>query len=243
MILPIEHRLSDSPLVERVWRSHSERPGTILSVAASHIEMVVTRHRGKTFLTLRGPETRATTADYPEDSEWLGIRFKLGTFFPALLPKNLLDRRDMTLPGASTRAFWLSGSAWEYPGFENAEVFVSRLVRKGVIARDSIVEAVMRGHSQTLSLRSTQRHFLRATGITCSTWRQIERARHATNLLREGVPIVDAVYQAGYFDQPHLTRSLRKRIGQTPAEIIRGRQQLSFLYKTEAVPNGYDMRG
>jgi hypothetical protein len=243
MILPIEHRLSDSPLVERVWRSHSERPGTILSVAASHIEMVVTRHRGKTFLTLRGPETKATTADYPEDSEWLGIRFKLGTFIPALLPKNLLDRRDVTLPGASTRAFWLSGSAWEYPGFENAEVFVSRLVRKGEIARDSIVEAVMRGHSQTPSLRSTQRHFLRATGITCSTWRQIERARHATNLLREGVPILDAVYQAGYFDQPHLTRSLRHRIGQSPAQIIRGHQQLSFLYKTEAVPNGYDMRG
>ena len=166
MFLPIEHRLSDSPLVDRVWRSHSERAGMVLSVAASHIEMVVTRHRGKTFLTLRGPETKATTADYHEDSEWLGIRFKLGTFIPALLPNNLLDRRDVTLPGASTRAFWLDGSAWEYPGFENAEIFVSRLVRNGVIARDSIVEAVMHGHSQTLSLRSTQRHFLHATGIT-----------------------------------------------------------------------------
>src|SRR5260370_8702642 len=120
---------------------------------------------------------------------------------------------------------------------EKAEVCVAGLVRKGVDGRDHIVEAVMRGHSQTLSLRSTQRHFLRATGITYSTWRQIERARHATNLLREGVPILDAAYQAGYFDQPHLTRSLRQRIGQTPAEIIRGNQQLSFLYKTEAFPN------
>jgi hypothetical protein len=237
MFLPIEHRLSDSPLVERVWRSHSESLGMILSVAASHIEMVVTRHRGKASLTLRGPETKATTADYPKDSEWLGIRFKLGTFIPALLPKNLLDRRDVTLPSASTRTFWLNGSAWEYPGFENAEAFVSRLVRNGVIARDSIVEAVMHGHSPTLSLRSTQRHFLRATGITYSTWRQIERARHATNLLRQGASILDTVYQAGYFDQPHLTRSLRQRIGQTPAEIIRGTQQLSFLYKTDPFPS------
>jgi hypothetical protein len=231
----IEDRLSDSPLVECVWRAHSERAGMFLSIAASHFEIVVTRHRGKTFLTLRGPETKATTADCPVDGEWLGVRFKLGTFMPALLPANLLDRRDVTPPGASKHAFWLNGSAWEYPRFENAEVFVSRLVRKGMIVRDSIVDAVMHRHAQTLSLRSTQRHFLRATGMTYSTWRQIERARHATNLLREGVSILDTVDQAGYFDQPHLTRSLKQRIGQTPAEIIRGHQQLSLLYKTEAL--------
>lgn len=230
----IEDRLSDSPLVERVWRAHSERAGSFLSVAASHCEMVVTRHRGETFLTVRGPETKATSADCPSDGEWLGIRFKLGTFVPALLPGTLRDRRDVTLPCASTHACWLNGAAWEYPSFENAEVFVSRLVRQEVIARDSIVDAVMRGHTQTLSLRSTQRHFLRATGMTYSTWRQIERARHATNLLRAGVSILDTVHQAGYYDQPHLTRSLKARIGQTPIEIARGDQQLSFLYKTEA---------
>jgi len=198
MSLTIEDRLSDSPLVERIWRSHSESAGMLLSVAATSFEIVVTRHRGKTFLTLRGPETKATRADYPADAEWVGVRFKVGTFIPALLPGDLLDRRDVTLPGASTRAFWLNGSAWEYPSFENADVFVSRLVRKGVIARDSIVDAVMHKQLQTLSLRSTQRHFLRATGITYSTWRQIERARHATNLLREGASIPDTVYQAGY---------------------------------------------
>ena len=233
MLLSFEERLSDSPLVERVWRAHSERAGTFLSVAASHFEMAVTRHEGKTFLTLRGPETKATRADCPADGEWLGIRFRLGTFIPALLPGNLRDRRDVTLPAASTHAFWLNGSAWEYPVFENADVFVARLVRKGVIARDAIVDAVRHRHSQTLSLRSTQRHFLRATGMTHSTWRQIERARHATNLLREGVSILDVVHQAGYFDQPHLTRSLTHRIGQTPAEVISGARQLSFLYKTD----------
>jgi methylphosphotriester-DNA--protein-cysteine methyltransferase len=72
--------------------------------------------------------------------------------------------------------------------------------------------------------------------MTYSTWRQIERARHATNLLREGVSILDTVHQAGYFDQSHLTRSLTQRIGQTPPEIIRGHRQLSFLYKTESLP-------
>jgi methylphosphotriester-DNA--protein-cysteine methyltransferase len=81
-------------------------------------------------------------------------------------------------------------------------------------------------------LRSAQRHFLRATGITHNAIRRIERARHATNLLRQGVAIADAVYEAGYFDQAHLTRSLKHLIGQTPAQIIRAEEQLSFLYKT-----------
>ena len=109
---------------------------------------------------------------------------------------------------------------------------MNRLVRKGILTRDSAVDAAMRGEGQSLSLRSAQRHFPRATGLTHCTVRQIERARHATNLLKQGVSILDTVHQAGYFDQAHLTRSLKYRIGQTPAEIIRGNQQLSFLYNT-----------
>jgi methylphosphotriester-DNA--protein-cysteine methyltransferase len=81
-------------------------------------------------------------------------------------------------------------------------------------------------------LRSAQRHFQRSTGITYATFRQIERARYATSLLREGVSIFDVVVGAGYFDQAHLTRSLRHFIGETPAKIIQGQKQLSFLYNT-----------
>ncbi len=227
-----EDRLSDSPFVERVWRCHSERGGKFLSIAACHFEMAVTRYRGKTFLTLRGPETKATTIDCPAEGEWLCIRFKLGTFMPQLPPGSLRDQRDVTLPDAASRSFWLNGSAWRYPDFENAETFVKHLAKAGVISRDSTVEAALQGQPRTLSLRSAQRHFLRATGITCTSFRQIERARYATNLLKQGVSIVDAVHLAGYFDQAHLTRSLKHLIGQTPAKIISADRQLSFLYKT-----------
>jgi hypothetical protein len=236
MFLIFDDRPSDSPLVERIWRSHSDRAGAFVSVAESRFEMVVTRHRGKMFLTLRGPETHATTADCPAEGEWLGIRFRLGTFMPQLLPGVLRDRRDVTLPGAASRSFWLTGSAWEYPDFDNADTFVTRLAQKGIIARDSAVDAVLHRQPRASSLRSAQRHFLRATGLSHSGVRQIERARYATHLLKDGVSILDAVHLAGYFDQAHLTRSLKHRIGQTPAEIIRGQQQLSFLYKTTPLP-------
>jgi methylphosphotriester-DNA--protein-cysteine methyltransferase len=68
--------------------------------------------------------------------------------------------------------------------------------------------------------------------MTQSTIRQIERARHATNLLNQGLSILDTVYEAVYFDQAHLTRSLNYFVGQTPTQIIRADKQLSFLYKT-----------
>src|SRR5262249_12951233 len=128
----------------------------------------------------------------------------------------------------------LNGSAWEYPSFENAEIFVKRLVRDGLVALDPSVHAALQGQRQELSRRSAQRHFLRTTGITHSTVRQIERARYAQILLKEGVSILDTVHQAGYYDQAHLTRSLSYLIGQTPAQIMRAEQQLSFLYKTES---------
>jgi AraC-like DNA-binding protein len=46
------------------------------------------------------------------------------------------------------------------------------------------------------------------------------------------MPILDVVHRAGYFDQPHLSRSLKRLIGMTPSEIAGGARQLSFLYKT-----------
>ena len=231
MFLVFEERPSDSPFIERVWRSHSKRAGTFLSVASSHVEMVVSRVRGRQFLTLRGPETRATIAECPADGEWLGVRFTIGTFFRQHPTNTLLDRQDERVPNVGGR-FDLDGFRWDYPTFDKVETFVDRLVQRGVIARDEAVAATLHGDHADCSRRTRQRHFMQATGLTHATFRQIQRARLATQLLQHGAPILDAVYDAGYFDQAHLTRSLKHYVGQTPAGIGRGDEQLSFLYKT-----------
>jgi AraC-like DNA-binding protein len=232
VLLNFEDRPSDSPVVDRIWCSRSEAAGTFQSMASCNWVMVVTRHQGQAFLTVRGPETRATTAECPADGEWIGIHFKLGTFMASIPNGNLRDRNDVTLARASGRSFWLNGSAWEYPTFENADTFVNRLVKQGLIAIDPCVEAALNGR-HSLSHRTAQRHFLRATGMTHATIRQIERARHATRLLRSGTSIVEVVHEAGYFDQAHLTRSLNHFIGQTPAQVARGEGQLSLLYNPD----------
>lgn len=231
-----DDRPSDSPFVERVWRSHSVRAGTFLSAAASHCGIVFSRHRGTVRATLRGPETKATIAECPAEGEWIGISFALGTVLRGYPALTLRDRQDAELPGATSRTFWLLGEAWEYPDFDNADSFVARLERAGVIARDPAVSAALGGERTKLSRRSEQRHFLHATGMTHGTHRQIERARHAVALLRGGASVLDAVEQAGYFDQAHLTRSLRRFIGDTPARVRRRERQLSLLYKTCPMP-------
>lgn len=71
--LPCEERLSDSPFVERVWRSRSDDGGSFISSAQSHWEMVVTKYQDRTTLTVRGPETRATPAFCPPTQSFVAF--------------------------------------------------------------------------------------------------------------------------------------------------------------------------
>lgn len=219
-----EERLLDLPFIEKIWHTRSDEAGDFVSHAASQSEIVVTRCEGKSLVTVRGPETKASPASVPADSEFFGIVFKLGTYMPALLPKNLMDRRDVHLPAASGESFWLDSSAWEIPTFDNADTFVERLVRKGLLAHDPVVGAVLQGERLPISPRALQYRFVRATGLPYKMIQQIERASRAATLLKSGLSILDTVYETGYFDQAHLTNSLKRFFGQTPAQIGKVRQ-------------------
>lgn len=238
MIIIDEERVSDSPFVERIWRSHSEGVHPFLSIAVNHCEFVVSRLQGTVTMMLRGPETKATPVGHsPAEGEWFGVLLKLGAFLPHL-PRSRLVDGGVDLPTASSSSFWLGGSVWQIPDYENADIFVERLVREGLLLRDPIVEAAVQGQVKDLTQRAVQYRFMQATGITQSTARQIERARYATFLLQQGVSIRDTIEQAGYYDQPHLTRSLKRFIGQTPAQLLHHSrpEQLSLLYKTTLFP-------
>jgi hypothetical protein len=232
MFLTFEDRPSRSPYVERVWRCFSTSGGLFHSMAEGNLELVVTRLGGFVQVTLRGPVTQAATVVCPSDGQWLAIRFRVGTYFPGLATAKLMNHRNLDLPTTKEGRFLLDGDVWEIPGFENAEEFVARLAKRGVIAMEPVVEAALEGGTQFLSKRSVQRRFLNATGVTHAHILKIERARQAVELLRKGTGILDVVHAAGYFDQAHLTRSLKYLIGQTPMKVLRNEVQLSFSYNT-----------
>lgn len=231
-LLNIDYRPADSPWIETIWRSRSQQAGDFLSIASSRVEMVVARHEGQVYVSVRGPETQPTVAHCPPDGEWLGIQFKHGVFMPHLPPLNLVDG-DVKLPEAGRQSFWLQGAAWQLPTFENAETFIERLVREEILVHDPLIEAALQHQPTDLNLRQVQRRFLRATGLTHGAISQIERVRRAVSLLQQGVSILDTVELAGFADQPHLTRSLKRLIGQTPARLTPEANPLplSFLPK------------
>jgi hypothetical protein len=235
--LTFEDRPSSSPYIERVWRSHSTAGGLFYSMAEGNLELVITRLEGLTLVTLRGPVTTASPVLCPPHGRWLAIRFRMGVWFPRLPTAILMNHHDIDLPVTHNGRFWFDGNPWEIPSYTNAEVFVDKLARAGAIALEPTVPAAIEGDHPLISRRSVQRRFLRVTGMTHARFRQIERARYAVKLLRAGSPILDVVQRARYFDQAHLTRSLKSLVGQTPSALLRGDAQLSFSYPTETPPS------
>jgi hypothetical protein len=211
---------SDSGFVERAWRTHSEPEPAFISIAASHWQIVVTTQRDLTQITLRGPETRATVTAIPADAEFFGIVFSLGTFMPAIPLARLVDR-TVTLPAATPSSVWVDGSRWEIPTPGNADVFVDRLVRQGLVVRDPVVaESLQAADVDGVSTRTLQRRVARATGLTRRTIRQIARAEQAVEALGRGLSPPDAALLLGYADQAHLIRSLKRFMGQTPGQVV-----------------------
>ncbi|MFD7844829.1 helix-turn-helix domain-containing protein [Nocardia sp. NPDC059764] len=235
----VEQRLSDSPYVERVYRAGSVA-GTVAarmrSVANSNWELVVWRDRGEPHVSVRGPETGPTVLELgPHAGETLGIIFRHGTFLAPMPVPTLVDTA-VSSPHTTAHSFVLQGEEWEIPAYDNADVFVDRLVRAGLLVRDPLVTDVLRGDGTTLvTPRSVQRRVVAATGLTQGAIRQIERARQAVLLVQQGMPLIEVAQSTGYHDQPHLARSLTRFIGRTASQLRRGDsdEMLSLLYKTD----------
>lgn len=217
-----EQRLSDSPYVETVTQGRTEGNGSIIRPAETHWHLVFVREQGQSHAIVTGPLTTAGVVPFREGAEILWLKFKLGTWLPHLPIREFIDV-ETQLPLAASQSFWLQGSAWQFPSFDNTESFVERLVRHDLLACDPVVAGVVQGQPPHLSARTVRHRFLQATGLTQNHIFQVKRAQRAALLLQQGVSVLDTVDALGYYDQPHLTRSLKQFVGHTPAQIGRWR--------------------
>ncbi|HWH26273.1 MAG TPA: helix-turn-helix domain-containing protein [Pseudolysinimonas sp.] len=235
MPIESEHRGSDSPYVARVWRGRTTGVASMTSVATSTWELVFWEDRGVVHAAARGPETTASTAEITGDSESFGIAFAHGASMPHLPIAGLVDG-DLESPHVTERTFVLRGEEWEIPDLDDAELFVQKLVRAGILVRDPLVDEVVWGGIAKVGSRSVQRRVAAATGLTQGAIHQIHRAREAAVLLGEGVAPLDVVHRLGYYDQPHLARALQRFIGRTATQLQRrdeAADPMSLLYKPE----------
>lgn len=215
-----KRRNADSPFVERVTHVSYDGDAGDVTTPDGCWDIVFRRRRGALQVLQTGLITRPIPLDYESGDEYLSVSFKPGVYMPMLPGVRMLDRAFLR-PNVGKRGFWLDGDVIEVPTFENAEGFVDRLARRGLLTRDDLVAAAMDGDPRTLSTRTAQRHFRFVLGITAKSLQQVLRAQRAVDLLRGGLPIADVAADLGFADQAHLTRSLKAFIGQTPAAIVR----------------------
>jgi hypothetical protein len=220
MSLIVHERPHQSPYIESITYGATLAAARVVRPAEIHWHLVLRSLHGQRRAILVGPWSASGIAQWGADAELIWLKFKLGTYMPQMPVRTYLNR-EIELPSASGRAFWLDASAWEMPSVENIDVFVERLVRRGVLAFDPLIRDVLDGYVPNLAPRTVRHRFLRATGLTQSQLLQYQRANQAASLLASGHSIADAMFEVGYFDQPHLTRSLKLWLGHTPAQIVR----------------------
>jgi len=149
------------------------------------------------FEDVPGLEHRSSDSPYVEGLYRVAPSGGHGAFLRNLPVGGLVDGR-VSSPRTTPRSFVLQGSEWEIPTYENAETFVGRLVGAGLLVRDPLVTDVGAGERPVLvTPRSVQRRVAVATGLTQGVIRQIEWARQATMLLRQGVAATALVRRVG----------------------------------------------
>lgn len=127
---------------------------------------------------------------------------------------------EIVMPGASSNNFWLNSDSWQLPTAENVDTFVNRLIHNETLKYDPLIANTLKNQPHNLSPRTIRHRFVRATGMSQKHIHQIERAKYAGELLAQGTSILDTVFKAGYYDQPHMTHSLKQYVGYTPQQII-----------------------
>ncbi|MFF8997358.1 helix-turn-helix domain-containing protein [Streptomyces achromogenes] len=186
-------------------------------------------------LLVAGPDTRPYAPEGP-DRSWAGIRFFPGTA-PALLgvpAHELRDRRvelaDLWPAGrarrlcarvaaAPDRASALEDIALEWAAVaEPPDPLLRRLVERLDEGRPVSATATELGVGE----RRLHRRCLTAFGYGPKTLARILRLRRALALARAGTPYAETAIRAGYADQPHLAREVRRLAGMPLGELLAG---------------------
>lgn len=216
-----EEKPARSRFVDVMWQTEDQTDGVYMAAADGCWDMIFTTTKeGSAMVRLSGPSTTTTPVHYKKGNKNLGMRLRQGVFFTHIPTSEVVDVTE-TLPMPSNNTFILGGHVLRVPTYDTFDEFVAELEQKGLLSEDPIVRAVLEGKKYGASLRSVQRRFGQAVGITPAYIAQIERAWRAVELLKSGKPIVEVVHELGYSDQAHLNRSIKKITGYTPRQTAR----------------------
>ncbi len=216
----VQTRPVDSPLVESISSVRFTATGQTLMQPDGCWDIAIIKRGDETLVLRTGLTTRPVVYEHEAGDEQLVVTFKPHSFMP-LMPGEVMRDVGVMLEKFGRGEFWIGTDVREIPTFENADVFVERLVRDGIVANNELVASVVDGQPKAMTERTMQRHFLKTTGLTYKHFTLVQRAQHAVAMLQMGRPAVDVALALGFSDQAHMINSLKVIMGQTPKQIVR----------------------
>ncbi|MEU3411523.1 helix-turn-helix domain-containing protein [Streptomyces sp. NPDC006658] len=186
-------------------------------------------------LLVAGPDTRPYAPEGPARS-WAGVRFFPGTA-PALLGVPAQELRDTRVeladlwPAARVRRLCDRVAAAPDPAGALENIALDRAAEAE--APDPLLRRLVEclGEGRPVSAtaaglgigeRRLHRRCLTAFGYGPKTLARILRLRRALALARAGTPYAETAIRAGYADQPHLAREVRRLAGMPLGELLAG---------------------
>lgn len=214
-----ESRQSDDPYIDTVWKSKAIANGTYLVTPDGSWDLIAAEEPdGSRIAFLAGQVTKPTRLPYRAGNKSVVISFTAGAYLPYLRGAVPADSFIM-LPVENNTHFKLADHTFVLPTYDNAEELVMQMVSLGVLKNDAIVEHILHGAPKAASKRSVQRHFKTTTGITHKKLADIHRAQQAVRLLKKGKDPATTASDTGYYDQPHLTKSLKHLMDSSPTAV------------------------
>jgi AraC-like DNA-binding protein len=100
-----------------------------------------------------------------------------------------------------------------------ADPLVERALRVLGAEPDEAASVARLARSLSMSERQLERRFLDRVGISPKRYASLRRFERAAALLGSGAPLGRVALDAGYYDQSHFTRELRRFAGMTPGAL------------------------
>lgn len=220
MDLELDTKYVKSPYVEHIQHMRFTADGEMLLTPDGFWDIAILHQHGQTMILRTGLTTVPVTLQYEAGDSIVVISFKPHVYMP-LMPGQSMRDVGVMLPRIGTQKFWIGTDAFEVPSFENADEFVNKLAHSQLLETNDAVASILAGSPKAMSTRSLQRHFVQTTGLTYKYFTQIERAKKAASLLAVGRPAIEVAFALGYTDQPHMIKSLKYILGQTPASLTK----------------------
>ena len=229
-------------LVEGFWASWNNTADTTHLLPDGRVDIVLELCEGARSAAIYGSVSAPVQLPVKRQTSYVGVRFRPGRARHFIEPTmaNTSDAvitdaaqlRFATLPAleACTLQGALTALNCALLQFKRAAVpaedRVDRMIDLAVQSRGATTAGEL-ASTFGISLRQVERDFHHALGMAPKAFLGIQRFLFARSLLHQGTPPALAAIDAGYNDQSHLNRDMRRLSGQTPARC--GRTDVEFL--------------